>query len=240
MVAAVAAPAAFALPGSEAPIARVSVAECSQGPEAKDRFVEFRGTMAQLAGGETMWMRFGLQERLGDRSFQKVRAPGLGAWRKSMTGVKRFVHRQEVLALAEGSEYRARVQFRWVDGGGQVVQHAVRRSGVCRQPGDLANLQVARIGARRMVASPGVARYAVKVVNRGAAAAPDVQVRLAVDRANVDTAAVGTLEPGEGRVVFVNGPECGRRVRADADPADTVVESDESDNALAIRCPLAR
>ena len=185
-----------------------------------------------------MWMRFGLQERLGDRDFERVRTPGLGGWRKSMPGVKRFVHRQEVLALAEGSEYRARVQFRWYGAGGEVVRAAVRRSAICRQPGDLANLQVARIGARPITTSPGVARYALKVVNRGGAVAPGVHVRLAVDGAKVDTVTVGTLEAGESRVVFVNGPECGGTARAEADPADTVVESDESDNVLANRCPL--
>ena len=92
-----AAPAALAVPGSaEAPVAGVRVTECSRGPEAADRFVEFRGAMRQVAGSETMWMRFGLQERPGDRAFAKVRVPDLGVWRKSRPGVPRFVYRQQV------------------------------------------------------------------------------------------------------------------------------------------------
>lgn len=185
-----------------------------------------------------MAMRFVLQERRGDRDPETVHAPGLGVWQKSAAGVKWFVYRQRVTALAEGSDYRARVQFRWYDPAGRVVREAVRASRVCRQPGDLANLRVTRIRAHRLAGSPGVTRYALKVVNRGDATAPSGAVELSVDGAKVDTAIVGGLEPGEGRVAFVNGPDCAGSVRAEADPADSVIESDESDNGLALRCPL--
>jgi hypothetical protein len=225
---------------SGTPVAAVSVTECVHGATEADRRAQFRGMMRQVGGADYMAMRFGLQERLGDRAFQKVRAPGLGVWQKSLKGVKRFVHRQEVVGLAGGAAYRTRVTFRWYDAAGKVLRQEIRRSGVCRQPGKLANLRVARIGARRMGPSQGVAQYALKVVNRGDAPAPGVTVLLSVDRARVDTATVGALAPGEAKVVFVNGPECGGPVRAEADPADGVVESDESDNALAVPCPLAR
>ena len=238
---AVAVPAALAVPGSAAaPVAGVRVSECSKGPEAKDRFVEFRGAMQQVAGSETMRMRFSLQERLGDRAFAKVRTPGLGVWRKSRPGVMRFVHRQRVLELAEGSEYRARVRFRWYGGDGTVVRETVRRSAVCRQGGDLANLVVDRIRAKPVAGSPGVQRYQVRVVNRGSAAATKAEVALAVDGAAVDSVSVGPLEPGEARSEFVNGPACLAWVRAEADPADTVIEGSESDNVLRSRCPLPR
>jgi len=238
-VAAVAASAALAGPGSaEAPLAGVRVTECSKGPEATERFVEFRGAMRQVAGSETMWMRFQLQEHLGDRPFAPVRIPALGVWRKSRPGVRRFVHRQEVLELTEGSEYRARVQFRWYDPDGTVVKKAVRRSASCRQEGELPNLVVTRIRAKPVTGSPGFQRYVVRVVNRGASAAAGAEVSLAIDGAAVDTLAVGSLEPGEGRQVFVNGPTCRRAARAQADPADALTESSESDNGRRSRCPL--
>jgi hypothetical protein len=200
--------------------------------------VEFRGDMRQVAGSESMWMRFALQERLGDRAFAKVRTPGLGVWRKSRPGVLRFVYRQRVLALAEGSDYRARVQFRWYDPEGDLIEKAVRRSPSCRQSGDLPNLLVSQIRAQAVAGSRGVQRYELRVVNRGSAATPGADVALAVDGAAVDTLAVGSLEPGEARQIFLNGPACKRSARAEADPGDTVIESSESDNALRSRCPL--
>ncbi len=237
-VAALAAPVALADPGSKAPLARVSVAECSRGPQALDRSAQFRGVMRQVAGTDTMWMRFALQERQGGGIFEMVRAPGLNVWRKSMSGVKRFVHTQEVLALAEGSEYRARVRFRWYGPGGELVREAARRSGTCSQAGELANLRVAKIGAHPTPASPGVFTYAVQVINRGGATAPGANVGLAVDGAGVDTVTVGSLEPDEERVALLNGPACIDSVRAEVDPAGTVTESSESDNVLSSRCPL--
>ncbi len=238
---AVAVPAALAVPGSaKAPVAGVRVSECSTGPEANDRFVEFRGAMQQTAGSETMWMRFGLQERLGDRAFARTRVPGLGMWRKSRPGVLRFVHRQQVLALAEGSEYRARVHFRWYDADGELVKETVRRSPSCRQQGNLPNLVVNQIRANPAAGPPGVDRYEVRVVNRGRAAVDGAELALAVDAAALDTVAVGALEPGEGRQVSVNGPACKKWARAEADPADTVGESSESDNVLRSPCPLPR
>ena len=238
-VAAVAAPVVLAVPGSaEAPIAGVRVSECSEGPEASDRFVEFRGDMRQVAGSESMWMRFTLQERVGDRPFVKVRTPGLGVWRKSRPGVPRFVYRQRVLELAKGSEYRTRVRFRWYDPSGNVVEEEVRRSPSCRQGGDLPNLLVKRIRASAAGESPGVQRYKLRVVNSGNAATTGADVALAVDGAVVDTVALGPLEPGEVRRVFVNGPPCMRSARAQADPAASVIESSESDNVVTSRCPL--
>ena len=167
------------------------------GGSAKERFVEFRGVMRQVAGSETMWMRFGLQERLGDRPFARTRVPGLSAWRKSRPGVLRFVHRQRVLGLAEGSKYRARVRFRWYDADGNLVKETVRRSPSCRQGGELPNLVVKQIRARPVAGPPGVQRYEVRVVNRGGAAVAGADLALAVDAAALDTVAVGSLEPGE-------------------------------------------
>ncbi len=238
-MAAAVAPAALAVPGSAGvPVAAVGVTGCSTGPDVEDRFVEFRGAMSQVPGSETMWMRFALQERLGDRPFARVRLLGIGVWRKSRPGVTRFVHRQQVTELAEGSEYRARVQFRWYDADGTVVRRLVRRSPSCRQDGELPDLVVRQIRVNAVKRSPEIHRYELRVANRGSAAATGAEVSLVIDGAAVDTVAVGSLEPGEARQVFVNGPACARAARAEADPADTVIESSESDNVRRARCPV--
>jgi len=194
--------------------------------------------MRQVETSETMWMRFELQERAGDQPFARVRIPGLGVWRKSRPAVPRFVHRQQVRELAEGLEYRGRVQFRWFDSGGNVVKKAVRRSASCREGGELPNLAVEQIRGKPVTGSAGFQRYEVRVGNRGRAAVTGASVSVSVDGAAVDTVAVGALEPGETRQLFVNGPACKGSARAEVDPTDTVIETSESDNVLKSRCPL--
>jgi len=239
-LAACAAPLALGAPARvAAPPAFVGVAECSTGASAEDRFAEFRGGMRQVAGGETMGMRFALQEKMGDREFEPVRAPGLRVWHRSRPGVKRFVYRQQVLELAEGSDYRVRVRFRWYDAEGEVVREVSRRSAACRQKGDLPNLRVIRVDGRPAGAR-GLVRYSLTVANSGRAESAATGVGLSVDGAAVDTAQVQALAPGESRRLLVNGPECAASVRAAADPSDTVVESAEDDNTLLSSCPLRR
>ena len=111
----------------------VRVLECLRGPAAGDRLAVFRGGMRALPGAERMSMRFKLQERVGAREFRTVKAPGLGVWRKSRRGVRRFAYRQRVLALAEGSAYRAVVGFRWYAADREVIRRATRRSRPCMQ-----------------------------------------------------------------------------------------------------------
>lgn len=219
-----------------APLAGVRLAECLKGGEPDQRSVQFRGAMRQIPASQTMWMRFRLAERVGDREFGSARAPGLGVWRKSRPDVRRFVHRQEVLELAESADYRARVQFRWYDAEGELVKRAVRRSGVCRQGGELPNLVVRRIRVARVGGSPAIHRYVLIVANAGGAAAEATETSLAVDGVAVDKVPVGPLEPGERRRIYVNGPACALSVRARADPSDSVMESSEYDNVLRARC----
>jgi hypothetical protein len=219
-------------------LASVRVAECSRGPAAIDRIAVFRGAMRSVPGTGRMWMRFKLQERVGDGRFQTVKAPGLGVWRKSRPGVGRFAYRQRVLALAEGSAYRTVLAFRWYDGGGEIIRRATRRSRACLQPGPLANLSIMRIGgAAPLPGVPGTYRYAVNLVNDGQVQAERFGVSLAVDGGAVDTQAVSYLAPGESRRLFFAGPACRATVTAVADADDTVRENLEKDNSLTSGCP---
>lgn len=240
---AVAVPAVGAAPptaGSSvgAPVATVKVSKCLRG--ALTRSVEFRGSMLRVPATRRMWMRFALEERVGDGAFLGVAAPDLGVWRKSRAGVARFSYRQGVVALAPGSAYRTTVQYRWYGARGKLLRRAERVSGECLQPGPLPNLRVARIGGKPIGEdSPRLVRYAVVVANRGRAASVATTVSLAVDGSTVDTVEVAALAPGEQTRVLVNGPVCTTTVEARVDPANTVREGSEGDNAHPVDCPSA-
>ena len=217
------------------PLATAKVAECSKGPTAALRYAVFRGSARRVGGADRMWIKFKLQERAGAGRFRTVAAPGLGVWRKSRSGVRRFAVRQRVLALGEGAAYRVAVQFRWYDADGELLRRTRRLSRPCRQPGALPNLRVTRVGGRRV---NGTVRYAVDVINRGRAASAPTTLALSVDGDVVDTPVFGSLAAGETRRVFVNGPACVGSVKAQIDPADAVAEASESDNTRTVACPV--
>ena len=215
------------------PLVAAKVLECSTGLLPADRFALFRGSARRVSGTERMWIRFTLQERAGGR-FRRVLAPGLGTWRKSRPGVRRFAVRQRVLELGEGAAYRVAVSFRWYDEGGELLRRKRKLSPLCRQGGALPNLRVLRVGGRRTGAT---VRYAVDVVNRGRAASSATALALAVDGDTVDSPPIGPLGAGESRRVFVNGPPCVASVTATVDPGDLVREGNERDNGRTAACP---
>jgi len=244
---AVAAVAAVALLGAPQPgdarprgSASVKVAECARGELPTDRRAAFRGVMRRVAGTHRMWMRFTLQERRAGERFVALRAPGLGIWRRSRDGVGGFAYRQRVLELAIGSTYRAKVDFRWYADDGRVLERATRRTRGCSQPGPLPNLDIGRIGAQRLDGAPGATRYAVRVRNRGVEPARASTLAFSVDGSAVDTVAVPELAPAQVRRVFVTGPRCDARLRAEVDPDGVVNEAVERDNVRSIRCPPLR
>jgi len=223
------------------PIASVRLLECARGPAADNRLAVYGGDVRRVPTAQSMWMRFKLQERVGRQAFRTVKAPGLGVWRKSRVGVKRFAYRQRVLALAEGSSYRTVVSFRWYAANGALTRQARRRSGPCRQPGRLPNLRVTRIGGGRPVpGAPEAVRYAVNVVNRGQVLALPFGVSLAVDGSAVDTQTVTNLVPGETRGLVFFGRACAGTVTAVADPDDAIRETTEKDNSMTSPCPSRR
>jgi hypothetical protein len=213
-------------------MAYVRLEACSAG----DRSAAFYGRMQQVSGGERMRMRFTLLERGGDGRFTRVRAPGLDRWRSSRPGVSAFGYRQRVRGLTEGATYRVRVGFRWYGADGELLRRERRQSAVCRMPGALPNLR-ARVMSARSTEFPDVIRYGVRVVNAGRAPAENVGVRLAVDGAQLDLKTVPSLAPGEARVLGFRGPVCEQGVRAVVDPAGSIPESSEQDNAHALACP---
>ena len=216
------------------PLATAKVAECSKGITSAERLAVFRAAARRVAGTDRMWIKFKLQERAGGERFRAVAAPGLGVWRKSRSGVRRFAIRQRVLALGEGATYRAAVHFRWYDADGKLLRGARRLSPVCRQAGSLPNLRVTGVSGRLL---SGTFRYGVDVVNRGRAGSAPTTLAFSVDGDVVDTPAVGALAAGEARRVFVNGPACSESVTTEVDPGDVVAEANELDNSRKAACP---
>ncbi|MGI8945253.1 MAG: CARDB domain-containing protein [Thermoleophilaceae bacterium] len=218
--------------------AGVRLLECSRGPDDADRRALFRGAMRQVPGTREMWMHFRLRERVIGRGVRTVRAEGLGVWRKSRPDVRRFIHRQRVLALADGAIYRMVVSYRWYGADGKPIERARRRSRICPQRGSLPNLRVARIlGGSPVPRAPGTAGYVVRVVNRGAVPASGFDVSLEIDGEDVGTRAVDRLGPREWASALFTGPVCNATVTARADPDDAVREMRRRDNALTSSCP---
>src|SRR4051812_49284686 len=95
--------------------------------------------MSSVAGATRMSMRFTLLERPpAAADFVRLDVPRLRAWRTSRAGVARFAYSQRVIGLRPGADYRALVQFRWLDANGGVVATAKRLSAVCAEPATYA------------------------------------------------------------------------------------------------------
>jgi subtilase family serine protease len=80
-----------------------------------------------------------------------------------------------------------------------------------------------------------VMRYESQVSNTGGTTAGAVPLRLTVDGDVVDTVSL-SLGPHETRTVVIRGPECRRLARVEADPAKTIAETSETDNAHELAC----
>jgi hypothetical protein len=211
------------------------VLECKSGDSSDTRTATFLGRMKTIPGTDRMLMRFTLMERFGDEKLHPLAIPELRAWRSAKPGIKDFRYKQTVTALQGGGEYRASVDFRWLDADGNLLRKAHRLSGPCRQQGDLPNLKVGTPSAQ---AGPeGTAVYVVPVVNDGKAIARDVAVELFVDGAAANVGHIDSVAPGETREVRFTGPACKRNLRTVVDPPDTIKEQFESDNVTTVRCP---
>jgi CARDB len=215
----------------QAPAASVRTVKCS----LTDHEAIFYARMQRLEDADRMGLRFTLLERSGDEDFAPVKAPGLGHWQRSRSGVSTFSFRQGVRGLLENAVYRVRVDFRWFSQEGEVVEELHRRSPACRQYVNLPNLRAHVVGAVA-TAVPGVVRYSVRVSNDGPGEASEVPVALIVDGNVVDTVSVATLAAGEVRFVTIRGPDCRRTVEVRADPDGAIAESSEDDNVHAISC----
>jgi hypothetical protein len=213
-----------------APPAFVRLVECS--PD--DASAAFYARMRSIEQGDRMSMRFTLFERHQDH-FEALKTPALTRWHRAKPGVGAFGYRQAVRGLVPGRTYRLQVGFRWHSADGKLIERAQRRSAACRQFEQLPNLTSTIVGAEQTTV-PGVLRYLMRVSNSGVAPAAELDLRMSVDGAIVDTVTVESLAPGERREVAVRGPDCTSSVETLADPDGVIVESSEDDNGHVLPC----
>ena len=220
---------------ADPPPASVHLKACRTGSDPADRSATFVGHMRSVPGSVRLAMRFQLLESTGDGS-APIRSD-LGPWHTSRDGVDKFTYSQTVNGMTPGDSYRVVVRFRWLDGSGQVVRRAKRKSAACTQPG-LPNLTIAGIKVAPGNAN-GTAMYRVSVSNNGEGRADKVVVRLYSDGSHlIDSRRIKHLPSGATRTLKISGPVCqpGHTVRAVVDPANRIEESNENDNVLARTC----
>ncbi|MEX2194952.1 MAG: CARDB domain-containing protein [Thermoleophilaceae bacterium] len=209
--------------------ASVRVAECQPGGETETRTGAFQTSMRRVRGTRSMQVRLYLLERLGDGRFTRMEAPGLGAWRSSRRGVRRFVYTQRIEGLKARAAYRVVVHHRWIGADGKRIRFARRRSDVCEVQGALPNLRIVKISARDGL-------YSVVVRNSGGADARDVPVALSVDGVPLPAVTLASLAALETRSVRFTGAPCRSGLSAAIDPDDALRESSEADNVRVLRC----
>ncbi|MDP9227503.1 MAG: hypothetical protein M3M99_00425, partial [Actinomycetota bacterium] len=74
------------------------------------------------------------------------------------------------------------------------------------------------------------------VVNKGAAAAPRLEVSLIVDGAEVDTRGMGKVAARSRREIAFVGPACTNEIAVQLDPGGKLRELDKRDNARSFAC----
>jgi hypothetical protein len=213
----------------------VRMLSCTPWEEGLGGSVTYVARMKSVPGAARMALRIRLFEKIGDGTFERVSAEGLGVWRKSHPAASVFRYEQHVRGLHKGSIYRVTVGYRWLDADGQPILTARRRSARCSQDGGLPNLRIASID----VSSGEVKEtsvYKVRVVNRGTAPAANVGVLLRVDGEIVDEEVIEALQPKEVHTVTFNGPVCRERMRVVVDPDELIAESRERDNVRDPSC----
>lgn len=218
------------------PPLKASLAACSTGAAADQRFAVFTGSMPAYRGTRRMAMKFDLYSRpVGGDTWAPVTVRGFGRWQRSDPGRAGFVYTKRVERLRQGHEYRVAVRFRWYQAPGLARRDRVRRTPVCRQPDQRPNL---RIEALRIEQGADAAsrRYVVTVANAGRTAANAFDVGLVTTRDDVRS--VPGLPAGDRATVEFAAPACpmGERVLAQVDVRDVIDEASERDNRFIAAC----
>jgi len=217
----------------------LKVRSCHVGTSPRDRQATFYAKMQSIPGTDHMAIRFRLFDSAGVRTPAAIPNTQLEQWHQSKSGVPGFAYAQTVTGLTAGGIYRVAVEFRWFDANGRVIRDIKRRSGECRELGQLANLAITGLGARAGSA-PGTEVYAIDLLNDGTASARMVLVDIFVDGAQADVARVAMIDPAQTAVVRITGPSCKRRIRVVVDRPDAIHETTEEDNVLRARCPAVQ
>jgi hypothetical protein len=219
--------------------ATVKVVDCVPALDPLDRVATFEARMRAARDSERMQVRFTLQVREDAvRGWRRMAADGFDTWLTSLPHVRRYSYDKTLVNLTAPAAYRTIVRFRWLDADGAIVKSARDTSPACRQPDMRPDLEARRIDVLTGT-SPDTRRYAVTLRNTGRSDADLFGVTLRVGDEELGTLPVLGLEAGTPAVVTFTGAPCapGAPLLVTLDPAETVDERDESDNAFAATCP---
>lgn len=198
--------------------------------------------MPRIDGSVTMALRFKLYERLGSkRNFRRVPIRGFSEWKRSAPNVAGLVFAKHVDRLAAPAAYRVVVDYRWYDGGGDVVRRAHRRSRVCHQPDTRPDLRIGAITAGETFA-PGPVPYSVVVRNASPTAILEpFTVSATAAGAALAPQTVQSLGARESTTVVFNAGSCpaGSALIVTADSGHVIAESREANNSRSLPCPSA-
>jgi hypothetical protein len=227
--------------GAQAPVfnlpLKAKLTDCHTGPSLTDRFAVFVGQMPALQRTRRMWMRFDLFQRTASGSWQAVAVPKFGTWQKSRPGKPGFIYEKRVDQLQAPAAYRVQIRFRWYDAHGKLQRQARRTTRTCQEPDPRPDLAVGKVTAT--AASAGRLRYVIRVRNDGRSDAGPFATVLSVDGAAQPPASVAGLPAAGAANVAVVAPKCapGSRIQIALDPAGTIDEARETNNAVSRACP---
>jgi len=217
---------------------KAKLSDCHTGLLPADRFAVFVGQMPALQGTRRMWMRFDLFQRTGATgSWQHVVVPKFGTWQKSLPGKPGFIYTKRVDELQAPSDYRAAVRFRWYDAHGKLQRQSRRVTKTCHEPDPRPDLAIGGVTATD--AGAGRLRYSIRVRNDGRSDVGPFDTVLSVNGAAQPPATVAGLPAGGATQVAVVAPACtaGSQIQITVDPAGTIDEASETNNAVSRPCP---
>jgi hypothetical protein len=225
------------LAAAPAHAAQVVVLHCTHGATPAERSVTFEGRIAPWGRSRRMQMRFTLQARTPDQAWDKVTAPGFGAWITAPRGVGRYLYDKTVDDLLAPASYRAVVDFRWRDSSGRVVHTSRDTSRGCHQPDPRPNLTAGALSVQPAT-QPGRRRYVATLVNAGKGDAGPFEVDVTREGTLLRSLQISQLAAGARRTVALSGPACtpGEQIAVVVDATHEVDESDETDNVLSVVC----
>ena len=220
---------------------------CHQTIDPLGRDVSVQATMRPVARAQTLQIKFSLDLTAPGHPATAVVAGGLGQW---LTPSNPTLGQRpgDVWKLSKtvynlgGGSYQFAVAFRWLGANGKVLKTATLQSSSCAIKELRPDLAVRSVKVKPISGAPTRDRYLAVVVNQGASASGPFSLLFdpGVAGASSQTKPVTSLAPGQSTVVRIIGPVCAAATPPTvvADPTAAVDESDRSNNALTVSCPV--
>jgi len=223
--------------------ATVTRCQAATDPTAGGR-ATFVGAMPAIPGSARMEMRFELQRAVtAAEGYTGMDVPKFSQWLAAKKGRTGFVYKKKVVGLIGPAAYRVVVTFRWRNARGKVIRMVKRTSKACKQADLRPDLTIGAVTAA--AGEKGSALYRIVVRNTGRTAAGTFAVSLGTGANGGGAAAtVSATVPGVAaksrKTAFIPAARCapGTSIDIAVDPANAVVERDETNNTRSVPCPF--